>query len=247
MKLYYAGAENNLKLFKKLNIDSLLMAYPFIKKKSLKIDRNWFIDCGAYSAYTKKLKINIDEYLMFIFKNNLKIYASLDVIGNAELSYKNYLYMKKKKAKRQIPAFHYGEDVKYLKLYLEECDYIAIGGVAQLKSNQNKLKKFLDSCYNEIAKKKKVKVHGYGLNNWKLLLKYPFYSVDATSWLNPNIYGQHFKFEQGKLKRISNDKKIINKFYKNEDRLIASLKEFKKAEKYLTKLWEKRGVIWKHR
>jgi len=244
VKLYFAGAENNLKLLDEMGIENLLLAYPFIKKKKLRIKQNWFIDSGAFSVFTKNLQIDIDEYIEFVLKNDLKLYASLDVIGNESATYKNYLYMKNSKANKQIPAFHYGEDIKYLKIYLKESKYVAIGGVAQLKSNTNKLISFLNKCFSEISKHKDVKIHGYALNNWKILTRYPFYSVDATSWLNPNIYGQHFKFNDGKLKRISHSKPIINKFYDNERKLKASLTEFLKAEKYLTKLWEKRGITW---
>tara|TARA_R100001594_G_scaffold150647_1_gene213060 strand:+ start:5816 stop:6556 length:741 start_codon:yes stop_codon:yes gene_type:complete len=244
MKIYFAGAENNLKLFRKLKIDNLLIAYPFIKKKITNINKKWFIDSGAYSAYTRNINIDIDKYINFILKNKLKQFASLDVIGNPKASYKNYLYMKNKKIKNQIPSFHYGEDLKYLIRYLEENSYIAIGGLVPLKNDKTKMHNFLNNCFNVICKFRDVKIHGYGVNNWEILKKYPFYSVDATSWLNPNIYGQHFKFSNGKLKRIPHTKPATNRFYDSEKKLEASLKEFLKAEKYLTKLWEKRGVIW---
>jgi|TARA_Y100000310_G_C20453192_1_gene701768 hypothetical protein len=244
MKLYFAAAENHLEMFEGMKIDNLLMSFPFIVKKKINVRKTWFIDSGAFSAYTRNIDINIDEYIEFILMNDLEQYASLDVIGNAEETFNNYLYMKKKKAVNQIPAFHYGEDFKYLDIYLKECESVAIGGVAQLKSDRLKLFSFLDSCFNEISKHKNVKIHGYALNNWKILTRYPFYSVDATSWLNPTIYGQHFKYENGKLNRISHNQPFPNRFSDKDYRLKCSVIEFLKAEEYLTELWNKRGIVW---
>jgi hypothetical protein len=75
-------------------------------------------------------------------------------------------------------------------------------------------------------------------------MRYPFYSVDSTSWLNPSIYGQHFKFDKGKLVRISAKNKPMNVAFSKKKQLIISIKEWLLGEQFITKLWKKRGVRW---
>ena len=46
----------------------------------------WFLDSGAFSAFTQGAEIDIQEYIEFIkeHKDYLEAYANLDVIGDAE-------------------------------------------------------------------------------------------------------------------------------------------------------------------
>ena len=75
-----------------------------------------FLDSGAYSAWSKGIEINIDEYIEFVkkYKDNLTVYANLDDINSPEKTWENQRYMESKGLK-PLPCFHYGEDVKYLK------------------------------------------------------------------------------------------------------------------------------------
>jgi hypothetical protein len=38
--------------------------------------------------------------------------------------------------------------------------------------------------------KPKIKIHGFGIGNVKLLVKYPWYSVDSTSWVRHGGFGK---------------------------------------------------------
>ena len=57
---------------------------PLIKSKRSDI----FLDSGAYSVFTGKAKITIDEYIYFLkhHKHLFWRYINLDVIGDAEQS-----------------------------------------------------------------------------------------------------------------------------------------------------------------
>jgi len=244
LKIYFAGAEASLNFFEKINVKNILIAYPFLKRKKINIEKEFFIDSGAFSAYTKGVKIDIEEYIEFIKLKKCKIYAGLDVIGDAEKTKKNILYMKKNGLNEVLPTFHYGEDFKYFEYYLKEFDYIALGGLVKHKSERIKIKKWFNLCFSYLKKFKNKKIHGFGVTNWEYLCSYPFYSVDSTSWQNPHRYGQHFNFEKGKLKRIDFKKISINKFFNKEEQLRRSVENFLKAEGFLTKLWEKRGIVW---
>lgn len=240
MKLYFAGADAKVDLFEKLGVKKILIAFPFVDKVKT-WEKEWFLDSGAFTFYSQKKEGDLIEYIKFIKSNeNIKTYASLDVINDSLQSYNNFIEMLKNKTK-PIPTFHYGENINYLKRYISKTDYIAIGGLVPYKNKIKNLFSFLDKVFSI---SKDIKLHGFGLNNWEALKRYPFYSVDATSWHNPDRYGQHFIMDRGKLSRYDGRKVSMFRFYDKEQQITNSIKEFLKAEKYLTALWTKRGVTW---
>lgn len=150
-----------------------------------------FLDSGAFSAFSKGVDININEYISFIKENKeyIEVYANLDVIGDAEATLKNQRIMEKK-GLNPLPCFHYGDDIKYLKLYMQENDYIALGGMVPISSKNLIL--WLDEIFSYICDNKgipKVKVHGFGLTSFDLMFRYPWYSVDSTSWVMTGRFG----------------------------------------------------------
>lgn len=150
-----------------------------------------FLDSGAFSAFSKGVDININEYISFIKENKdyIEVYANLDVIGDAEATLKNQKIMEKK-GLNPLPCFHYGDDIKYLKLYMQENDYIALGGMVPISSKNLIL--WLDEIFSYICDNKgipKVKVHGFGLTSFDLMFRYPWYSVDSTSWVMTGRFG----------------------------------------------------------
>jgi hypothetical protein len=147
---------------------------------------NLFLDSGAFSAFTQGVEINIDEYIAFIKEHQqyLEVYANLDVIGSARKTYENQQYMEKA-GLSPLPCYHYGEPTRYLKRYVEKYDYIALGGMVPISTKD--LQMWLDEIWNECICDSKgmprVKVHGFGLTSHKLMRRYPWYSVDSTSWV----------------------------------------------------------------
>lgn len=147
-----------------------------------------FLDSGAYSAHRKGVNINIHEYIDFIKQYRFDWYANLDVIGDAEGTLKNQKIMEKA-GLLPIPTFHAKEDFKYLKRYVDGYDYIALGGVAQLAK---KAEAWMEECFDIICDKQgypKTKVHGFAVTSNKLMFKFPWYSVDSTSWLMSSSNG----------------------------------------------------------
>jgi len=65
------------------------------KEKERKLDI--FLDSGAFSAYTQKAVIKLDDYIAFIKKyaKYITVYANLDVIGDAEATLKNQKLMER--------------------------------------------------------------------------------------------------------------------------------------------------------
>ncbi len=144
-----------------------------------------FLDSGAFSAFSLGIDIDIYDYIEHIKQNKklFEVYACLDVIGSAEKTYENQLIMEKEGLSPLI-TFHYGEDIEWLKFYMKKYDYIALGGVADGRDIRS-VRTHLDKCWEILTDDKgmpKLKVHGFGVTSISLMRRYPWYSVDSTSW-----------------------------------------------------------------
>jgi len=152
------------------------------------------IDSGAFSAWAKGgIEIDIDLYIAFIKRYEKEIYAyiNLDVIRNPEASWENQLYMEKK-GLTPIPVFHKGEDFSWWEKYIERYDYIATGGIAGgIQTGIQQVAKHLDICFDILCdnpdRLPSCRVHGLGVSALRLIFRYPFYSVDFTTW---NVTGR---------------------------------------------------------
>lgn len=153
----------------------------------------FMLDSGAYSAYTKGVKIDIDDYCDFIkkYENIIDHYIVLDVIGNAQKTLEAQNYMESK-GLSPLPVFHQGESWDYLEHYVEKYDYICISPLSYSAGGGNMIS-WLDTCFaDHICNSDgypKCKVHGLGLTIVKMMLRYPWYSVDSSSWVQSSAYG----------------------------------------------------------
>lgn len=138
-----------------------------------------FLDSGAFSVSTKKVKISLDEYIKFLKSNEeyIDYYASLDVINDEDLSLDNWRKMRKE-GLNPIPVFHIGEREDTLKEYLDNCSYIGLGGVA--KESQYSRLLFFERIFNQFPNRKKVGFHAFGVTAFWILERFPWRSVDST-------------------------------------------------------------------
>lgn len=217
MKIYLAGTtvsnpEKEPKILSLFKRGSKLHSYFHVQPKgfehgwwnmNIKNKVDLFLDSGAFSAFTQNGTIDIQEYIEFIkeHKQHLSVYANLDVIGSAEGTWQNQRIMERAGLK-PLPCFHYGEDPKWLNRYLDNgYDYIALGGMVPISTQD--LIPWLDSVFgNYICDENgipKVKVHGFGLTSLRLMLRYPWYSVDSTSWVVTGRMGSVYvpRFRKG--------------------------------------------------
>lgn len=172
-----------------------------IKESDFKV--KLFLDSGAFSAWTQGAEINIEKYIEFIQENKdiIHIYANLDVIKvrNPDTTSKNkWIGPNRETAEKTLenqrimedaglnplPCFHYGEPFEYLKFYVENYDYIALGVAG---NSGMALMPWLDECFEKyICDEKgfpKVKVHGFAVTSLKVMLRFPWFSVDSTTWV----------------------------------------------------------------
>lgn len=153
------------------------------------------IDSGAYSAYTNKSEIDIDKYINFCHEELIKYpnitYVVLDIMGEGEPTYRNWKIMKKA-GLNPLPIYHVSTDVKWLKKYLRQTDYIGIGAIANLSSQKRmiSLDRIWETYLIDENSMPKYKIHGMGITSFSLMRRYPWYSIDSTSWLQIGIYGK---------------------------------------------------------
>jgi len=158
-----------------------------------------FLDSGAYSAHTRGIKIDIQDYISFIKErvSLCDVYANLDVISingsrsnraTAEQTLKNQRIMEEA-GLHPLPCFHYGEPYEYLQYYTEQYNYVGLG----MATAVSRTIPFLTECFSKYICDRfgmpKVRVHGYGISSIEIILQFPFYSVDSTAWMIIGRYG----------------------------------------------------------
>lgn len=205
MKLYLAGLytsnfDLNGRLYSRLtdneklhrdNVKYILESYHYIHKDSYvkkirKDGKKVFLDSGAFSAFTKGVKVDIKKYCRYIQQNEdiIECASVLDAIGDPQGTYENQCEMERLGV-RPLPCFHYNEDPRYLEYYINNYEYITLGGMVPISTPQ--LKYWLDTLWEKYltdgAGRPKIKVHGFGLTTLSLMERYPWYSVDSSSWV----------------------------------------------------------------
>ncbi len=172
-----------------------------------------FLDSGSFTLRTKALrfakahpkkgkwdfyntddaKAYIDGYAAFVKEHRdvIDVYASIDVIGNPELSWRNLKYLEKEHGLQPLPVVHLGTPLRWLYKHLDAgYEFIALGGMVGKELSHT----WLDACFKAVCKaphfKPSVKYHGFGVTNHEAIIGYPWWSVDSTAWLKISIYGQ---------------------------------------------------------
>lgn len=210
MKLYLAGMAINVpvpgNMFNKMNeleqhqrttVAHMLESYHYIhREKSVQTirreGRKVFLDSGAFSAFTLGSTIDIGRYCEYILKNEdiiekvdgQPLASVLDAIGDCDGTWRNQMEMQRRGV-RPLPCFHYGEPTEVLDWYVENYSYITIGGMVPISTPQ--LKVWLDRLWAKHLTNAdgtpKIKVHGFGLTSLPLMMRYPWYSVDSSTWV----------------------------------------------------------------
>lgn len=185
-----------------------------------------FLDSGAFSAWAQGQEIKIEDYIAFIKENESSIttYSNLDVIGDPRGTWQNQKIMEQV-GLSPLPVFHYGSDLKWLKKILKKgYKYMALGGMVPISTQA--LIPWLDDLFSNYLTDEKgmpfIKVHGFGLTSLRLLFRYPWFSVDSTSWVVTGRLGSIFipVFKNGEWDYLTNPWKVAvsNKSPKNKEK-----------------------------
>jgi len=171
-------------------------------KRIRETGRKVFLDSGAFSAYTQGATIDVHRYSRYIRQNSdlFEIISVLDAIGDPDETYRNLVTMQQYGI-NALPCYHYGEPEEVLRYYVQNYPYITIGGMVPISTPQ--LRVWLDRIWGRHLTNPdgtpKLMVHGFGLTSVPLMARYPWYSVDSSSWVQLGGMGNIFLPQFGTL------------------------------------------------
>lgn len=195
------------------NVPHILESYHYVEGQrhvdQMRADgAKVFLDSGAFSAKSLGVEIDIDAYCNYIKENKdilrvedgVVMASVLDGIGDPLKTWRNQLYMEHYGAK-PLPCFHFGEDERYLEWYVERYPYITIGGMVRTKAED--VMQWLDRIWNDYmldsAGRPKLKVHAFGVTTISLMERYPWWSVDSSSWIQAAAFGSIYTSKHGPI------------------------------------------------
>lgn len=185
------------------NVPHILESWHYVGKQSF-VDHmrhnqaHIFLDSGAFSAWTLGVTLDIKEYCDYIQRNmdilrvedGVVMASVLDGIGDPLQTYRNQLTMEALGAK-PLPCFHAGEDERYLEWYVQNYEYITLGGM--VGSSTKQLATWLDRIWGKYltdgSGRARLKVHGFGITSRPLMEAYPWHSCDSSSWIQSAAFG----------------------------------------------------------
>lgn len=247
MDLYLAGNfpwrekgiyDNSIKKQRLFILESFYYADDFTEKYIPYFDK-FLLDSGAFTFMQSKKNhaVNWDEYVEryadFINRNKIDLFFELDIdsiVGIKEVErLRNRL--ERLTCKQSIPVWHKSRGKDY---YLRMCDeypYVAIGGIVTREIKPAEYR-FFPWFINQ-AHSRGAKVHGLGFTNLKGLQKYPFDSVDSTSWTGGNRFGYAYIFTG---KTIIQRKRLPGERMVNTQQLaLHNFNEWVKFQRYAEK------------
>lgn len=147
-----------------------------------------YYDTEAFWAY-------VDSYAGFVkkYRHGIDLYANVDVIPHPRLSWRNQRYLEKKHGLSPVPVVHYRTPMKWLRHYVDRgYEVIALGGLVG-SSDTTEGRQWIERCFDTVCDPKthlpKVKLHGFGFTSFDLIVRYPWWSVDSTTWSKIGGYG----------------------------------------------------------
>lgn len=164
------------------------------------------LDSGAFSCWRRREKLSLKRYISFVQEHSASVYRAinLDVIPGvpgvaptsgqveeaAKASAANAARMRKEGI-NPIPVFHQGERLYWLdKMIADGYDYI---GFSPRNDRTSPIKvAWLDRAFSRICGATgypPVKVHGFGISVVPTIRRFPWASVDTTSWFQYASYG----------------------------------------------------------
>lgn len=181
----------------------ILESWHYVGKQSYvdhmrRCEAQVFLDSGAFSAFTLGVDLSVADYCDYIQRNmdiirveDGNVMASvLDGIGDPLQTYRNQLEMEARGV-RPLPCFHAGEDERYLEWYVQNYDYITLGGMVGSSTKQLMiwLDRIWDRYLTDGSGAPRIKVHGFGITAVPIMEAYPWYSCDSSSWIQSAAFG----------------------------------------------------------
>ncbi len=195
------------------NLPHILESWHYVGKQqyvdAMRADNaGIFLDSGAFSAFTLGVNLEVKDYCEYIHRNQdiirredgIVMASVLDGIGDPLQTWRNQLEMEARGV-RPLPCFHAGEDERYLEWYVQNYEYITLGGL--VGSSTKQLCVWLDRIWGRYltdgSGRPRLKVHGFGITSIPIMERYPWHSCDSSSWIQTAAFGGIVTPEWGPL------------------------------------------------
>lgn len=158
------------------------------------------LDSGAFTVKWTGGTITRSEYAEWVkkqivrAKGQLYFYLNLDVIGDAGKTEQNQVLLEMS-GLSPLPVYHLSSSEDALKRITERYSHFGVGGLRQFAGRD--LHHRLNRLFT-LAEGKRI--HGLAFTRVALLSRYPFDSVDSSSWLSAPRYGVFTIYNQDKRK-----------------------------------------------
>ena len=196
MRLFYSGVSSSSHPRDAVPGVDIMWAYKRSFDGLEKFEADSFLDSGAFTLRKRATRGNwsfyrsrefreyLEAYAAFVTKFGVELYANIDVIGNAELTYRNQKLLEKLGI-RPVPVVHFGTNVSWLQRYIDEGHkLIGLGGlVGRTTLSAEWLGRCFELACDSSTRLPTVGLHGFGIVNYPLLIRFPWWSVDSSAWV----------------------------------------------------------------
>lgn len=147
--------------------------------------------CDQYAAFMKNPAAFMEKNGVTVGPavNKVRLFANLDVIGSPDGTWQTQKYFENEHGLKPVPIIHRGTHMKYLDRYLA-LDYkmIGLGGFASGVGGWREMREYCDAAFLRICPESNeylpiIRVHGFAMTGWRGIRRWPWFSVDSTSWV----------------------------------------------------------------
>jgi hypothetical protein len=178
-----------------------------VKKRFVTLEQRIRLPRDEVYAYYHKPAFwkRVDAYAKFVKKHKVACdyYANLDVLYNPELSWEVQQYLEKEHGLKPVPIIHSGTHIKWIVHYLDRgYKFLGLGGFGQQRMTSKDYLAWANRVFKIICPLPKrlpiVRVHGFAMTNYSLLMRFPWWSVDSATWAKAAAYGHvYIPYERG--------------------------------------------------
>lgn len=175
--------------------------------------KGFMLDSGAFTFMQQKptgldFAGYLEEYIAFIQQHRVANFFELDIdsIVGYEVVLQYRQSLEKKLGRQCIPVWHKSRGREAFLRMCSEYKYVAIGGIASKEITKVEHKYF--PWFIREAHKRGARIHGLGYTSLSDLNRYPFDSVDSSSWSYGNRFGRYWTFNG---KSLDSHKRPVDK------------------------------------
>lgn len=200
------------------------------------------VDSGAFTAFTLGKPLSLAKYAGFIrsFDDHYpmlagRVFVNLDVIGDQDATWRNYRRLRDRGCD-VIPVVTFGSPMDDIRR-AADAGYVCLGG---LVGRGGAALRWLDDVYDTLSALPELpRTHLLGVSSRSVLMRYPAYSCDASSWISPFQFGARM-----------HGRKIPNYHESDANRSAMQLHMTRRVESFaqlgrdITNYWTQRGIAW---